>query len=56
MATTHLLVELKLPQSKIQLYEDNQAYIKIALQDASLHKTKHIYSKVHYIRDLIRKR
>jgi hypothetical protein len=55
MATTHLLVELKLPQHKVQLYEDNQACIKIALQDASLHKTKHIDNKVHYIRDLIRK-
>jgi hypothetical protein len=37
------------------LYEDNQACIKIALQDASLHKTKHIDNKAHYIRDLIRK-
>jgi hypothetical protein len=53
MATNNLLTELQLPQTRVPLYEDNEACIKIALQESSKHKTKHIDNKIHYIRDLI---
>ncbi len=53
MATSNLLTELQLPQTRIHLHEDNEACIKIALQESSKHKTKHIDNKIHYIRDLI---
>jgi hypothetical protein len=56
MATNNLLVELNYPQHNVPLYEDNEACIKIALQESSKHKTKHVENKIHYIRDLIQKK
>ncbi len=47
---------MKYPQHNVPLFEDNQACITIALQEASKHKTKHIDNKIHYIRDLIQKK
>ena len=56
MSTNNLLTEMKYPQHNVPLFEDNQACITIALQEASKHKTKHIDNKIHYIRDLIQKK
>ena len=56
MSTNNLLREMKYPQHNVPLFEDNQACITIALQEASKHKTKHIDNKIHYIRDLIQKK
>ncbi len=56
MATNNLLVELNYPQHNVPLYEDNEACIKIALQESSKHKTKHVENKIHYIRYLIQKK
>ena len=49
----NLLTELGYPQSKIILYEDNQASIQMAIQIASTHRTKHIAIHIHHLRDLI---
>jgi len=56
MSTNNLLTEMNHPQQTTPIYEDNQACITIALQEASKHKTKHILTKVHYIRDLVQKK
>ncbi len=53
MTTNNLLTKLQLPQTRVPLYEDNEICIKIALQESSKQKTKHIDNKIHYIRDLI---
>ncbi len=37
------------------MYEDNEACIKIALQEACKHKTKHIEKKVHYFETKLRR-
>ena len=42
MSTNNILTEMKYPQHNVPLFEDNQACITIALQEASKHKTKHI--------------
>jgi hypothetical protein len=48
---------MKCPQHNVQLYNDNEVCIIIALQEAIKHnKTKHIENKVHHIRDLIQKK
>jgi len=56
MVSNNLLTEIKCPQHNVQLYEDNEACIKISLQEACKHKTKHIENKVHYIPELIQKK
>ena len=56
MCTNNLLTELKYPQYKIPMYEDNTSCITVATQEASKHKTKHVSIKIHYIRDLIHKK
>jgi hypothetical protein len=56
MSTNNLLTEINYPQQTTPIYENNQACITLALQEASKHKTKHILTKVHYIRDLIQKK
>jgi len=52
-AHNNLLTELGYPQSRIMMYEDNQAAITIALQRASTHRTRHILIQIHHIRALI---
>jgi hypothetical protein len=55
MANRNLLNQLGYPQDKMLMFEDNQAAIAIALQEASTRKTKHVELQVHYIRDLVKR-
>ena len=50
----NILTQLSVPQNGMFLFEDNQACLTIALQEASSRKTKHIELQVHHIRDLIK--
>jgi hypothetical protein len=50
----NILIQLGIPQNGMYMFEDNQACITIALQEASSRKTKHVELQVHHIRDLIK--
>jgi hypothetical protein len=56
MAIRNILIQLKLfVQSTMIMFEDNEACIKIAMQEASKRKTKHVEIGAHYIRDLVKR-
>jgi hypothetical protein len=55
IANNNLLSQLGYPQTKMLMFEDNNACITIALQESSTRKTKHIELQVHYIRDLVQR-
>ena len=50
----NILIQLRIPQNGMFMFEDNQACLTIALQEASSRKTKHVELQVHHIRDLIK--
>jgi hypothetical protein len=56
MGIRNLLVQFKcFVQSTMIMFEDNEACIKIAMQEASKRKTKHVEIGAHYIRDLVKR-
>jgi len=55
MSNYNILVQLGFKQDKMFMFEDNEACIKIALQESSKRKTKHVELQVHYIRDLVKR-
>jgi hypothetical protein len=50
----NILIQLGFEQDGMFMFEDNQACITIAIQEASSRKTKHIELQIHHIRDLIK--
>ena len=50
----NILIQLGYHQDGMFMFEDNQACITIAMQEASSRKTKHVELQVHHIRDLIK--
>jgi hypothetical protein len=54
LSIRNIMIQLGFPQEQMFMFEDNQACIAIALQEASTRKTKHVELQVHHIRDLIK--
>ena len=56
MSIRNLLIQLNVfQQNEMIMFEDNQACITIAMQEASKRKTKHVLLSAHYIRDLVKR-
>ena len=56
MGIRNMLIQLDVfNQKHMIMFEDNQACITIALQEASKRKTKHVELSAHYIRDLVKR-
>jgi hypothetical protein len=54
LSVRNILIQLGFSQDHMFMFEDNQACIALALQEASSRKTKHVELQVHHIRDLIK--
>lgn len=54
LSNRNILIQLGFPQDQMFMFEDNQACISIAMQEASTRKTKHVELQVHHIRDLLK--